>query len=245
MISYFISDLHLSPDRPATLQMLHKFLYNLGKTTSAIYLLGDLFDYWLGDDLSCSQFETTIRALAEASKYSKIYFIHGNRDFLISNYFASQVNCTILPDPYLLNLDQHKILLSHGDMFCTFDKKYQLFRNIVRSRISKAIYLALPKILRKNIANYLRDFSRQQNKKKLEYTSDLFAVNQATITKYMQQYSADTIIYGHIHTRKMEDLNYNNLSYKHIVLPDWKPAGAAILCYNETNFSFIEVSGCA
>jgi UDP-2,3-diacylglucosamine hydrolase len=126
-------------------------------------------------------------------------------------------------------------------MFCTFDKKYQLFRNIIRSKLSKAIYLALPKTLRANIVTYLRSFSRQQNKQKLEYMSHLFAVNQAAVAKYVQQYSADTIIYGHIHTKKMEDLNYNNLSYKHIVLPDWRPDGAEILCYNETNFSFIEI----
>jgi UDP-2,3-diacylglucosamine hydrolase len=242
MTVYFISDLHLNPERPATMQMLHNFLRNFGKTASAIYILGDLFDYWAGDDLSCSQFVVTIQLLNETSKYAKIYFMHGNRDFLISDDFARQTNCTILPDPYLIHLDTHKILLAHGDAFCTFDKKYQLFRTIIRSKLSKIIYSAMPRVFRESLVNDLRNFSKQQNKQKVKYTPQIFAVNPATLAKYVNKYSADTIIYGHVHTRKMEDLNHNNVTFKHIVLPDWQDTSAQVLCYADNNFSFIEIS---
>ncbi len=162
MVTYFISDLHLSAKRPATSALFLKFLALEAKNADALYILGDLFESWVGDDNHNTHDEEIIEGLAKLARSGiPLYFMHGNRDFLIGDQFVARTHCTLLPDPSVVHLYQKKILLTHGDQLCTLDKKYQRFRRIVRHPFSQKFFLKLPLGLRRTIAKILRTKSSE------------------------------------------------------------------------------------
>ncbi|MDH5473821.1 MAG: UDP-2,3-diacylglucosamine diphosphatase, partial [Gammaproteobacteria bacterium] len=141
----FISDLHLSADRPDIIALFLKFLDEKQDTTSSLYILGDFVEYWLGDDDTANELETVFNRLKSFSDQGpNVYLMHGNRDFLIGQDFTRRCGCTLINDPFILNSDNNPILLMHGDALCTDDTRYQMFRTMVRDPLWKKDFLSKP-----------------------------------------------------------------------------------------------------
>jgi UDP-2,3-diacylglucosamine hydrolase len=160
----FISDLHLSENTPSVTQGFFEFLKTAAQELSHLYILGDLFEAWVGDDNDSELATNVMQEINHATRNGlEIFFIHGNRDFLCGQKFAEQSNLTLLPDPYFLNFFDQKIALSHGDSFCTEDLEYIKFKKEVRSEEWQQEFLQKPLDDRLNIASSMRDASQKNN----------------------------------------------------------------------------------
>ena len=159
-----ISDLHLTPSMPLTAQRFFDFCEKEAPKVEAVFILGDLFEYWVGDDAAASSpFQQEVqRAIANLSTKVKTYYLHGNRDFLIGQSFIKKTGMTLLFDPSSVNIANHQWILAHGDALCTADFSYQVFRNWVRKPWVQKIFLALPLHWRKGVAQQLRSNSHNQ-----------------------------------------------------------------------------------
>ena len=159
-----ISDLHLTPSMPLTAQRFFDFCEKDASQVEAVFILGDLFEYWIGDDAtSHSPFVQEVkRALANLSAKTKTYYMHGNRDFLVGPDFIKKTGMTLLPDPSLVSIGGEQYLLAHGDALCTDDLAYQSFRNWTRKPWVQKAFLSLPLKWRRAIAHHLRSNSHAQ-----------------------------------------------------------------------------------
>lgn len=197
MKAIFISDLHLSNDSPKELALFESFLKEQLNQVDALYILGDLFEAWIGDD---DKSNCATRVAAELRRVkargTQTFYMHGNRDFLLGNEFALLAHMTLLPDPSVINLDKYPVLLTHGDILCTDDKDYQRFRRFSHFYFVKKLFLALPLKLRRKIASRLREQSSIESKKKPVHVMD---VNPDAVTKMLNEYQVDTMIHGHTH----------------------------------------------
>ena len=156
----FISDLHLAAERPAATQAFSAFLRDVATGADALYILGDLFEYWAGDDDLTDPFNARVAAeLAAVARRIPVYLIHGNRDFLLLSGFARASGVRLLPDPYMLELYGTPTLLMHGDLLCTDDHRYQAFRRVVRNRLVQRVALLLPLARRKALVGGARRMS--------------------------------------------------------------------------------------
>lgn len=221
---YIISDLHLSEQRPKIVTLFSQFLQNITAPDHALYILGDFFDYWIGDD-DLSDFNRSIIGLLNDAVESglKIYVMHGNRDFLIGQKFAQLSGVTLIPDPFVLTGGQQEILLMHGDLLCTDDKSYQLFRKVVRNFFIKALYLSLPLKIRRKIAQIIR----QQSQKKNIYLK-IIDVTTKGINHYIKHYPV--LIHGHTHLFNC----HQSKNYIRYVLGDWYKSGSFIKIEHNT-----------
>jgi UDP-2,3-diacylglucosamine hydrolase len=224
-----ISDLHLDPERPDIQDCFDQFIHSCLEDASnidAVYILGDLFEVWIGDDASIPLYQHSISRLKNLSKQNiKLYVMHGNRDFLLGSAFELAAGCTLIPDLYHLKTKQETILLSHGDIFCTDDIEYMQFRKMVRNAHWKTEFLAKPIPERIEIALSMRNKSKQ---KAQQQQSEIMDVNQTSIEKIMLEQGVNTLIHGHTHRPAMHEFILNNKAARRIVLPDWKP-GAEVL----------------
>jgi UDP-2,3-diacylglucosamine hydrolase len=227
--SYFISDLHLSPQRPDLNQLFSAFLKaleSLGDIRS-LYILGDWFATWTGADTQSKFFEETIQALKPLqAQGAEIYFMPGNRDFLLRATDLEPHNIHYLSDPSLINLSSKRLLLLHGDSLCDLDQGYVLYRKIVRNPIVQYLFLKLPAFIRLNIAKKLRSNSEHQYKSRTK-PADFYDVSPTSVTAAFSQYTADLMIHGHVHKAAF----YNT----RMVLGDWGATGSAIEFNKETN----------
>lgn len=232
----FISDLHLSESTPSTNQFFIYFLQSLIHKARALYILGDFFAYWIGDDNDSLWIKEIIAALREAvEKGLPIYFLHGNRDFLLGGDFFKKTKCQLLPDPSVIELNQKKVLLSHGDLFCTLDRSYQYFRKCVRHDWIKNIFLCLPFRWRLNIANYLRS---RPYKKSLTNLVNMDVV-QETIQMFLDKYKAHYLIHGHTHKPAIHQWQgKHNLHFQRMVMGAWDE-NPYILIWSEAKTDFI------
>lgn len=217
MTILFISDLHLSPANPENTERFIHFLQQ-HRTADALYILGDLFDVYLGDDIQDEFIEKIIQALKDTSQSLPIYIMHGNRDFLIGQYFIQKCGAHLIDDPTLINLYGVATLLTHGDSLCILDKRYQLYRKIVHHRFTKRLFLLLPLNLRQSIAKRLRKRSKQhQAVAKLSYLdTDFTAIQQV-----MHNHQATQLIHGHTHQPSLHYFAINTQPQLKIVLSDW------------------------
>jgi len=184
-----------------------------------------LFDWWPGDD--SNQFNKVITLLKEISNESKIFFICGNRDYLIGKKFAEDTNITILPDHELIKLGKEKTIILHGDTLCTDDKKYQRFRKFSRSWVSKKVFLLLPKYLKDFIFNFAR---QKSNHDKSYKDQDIMDVNALAVEKLFNEFSNPPImIHGHTHRPKIHNYKFNGVKSKRVVLNDWYKSGSFLL----------------
>lgn len=217
---WIAADLHLGPDTPATTAAFLKFLQEASTQADALFLCGDIFNAWIGDDL-CQQapawLEQINSALRAYSRHHRLYLMRGNRDFLLGFDFARHVNAELLPEQILLQSDAGLIALSHGDELCTDDIAYQRFRRIVRWPWLQACYLRLPLSWRQKIANYFRDKSQRQNKTKPSYIMD---VNPEAVAQQACAVDPVALIHGHTHRPARHILRHEPLVYRW-VLPDW------------------------
>jgi UDP-2,3-diacylglucosamine hydrolase len=184
-----------------------------------------LFDWWPGDD--SNQFNKVITLLKEISNESKIFFICGNRDYLIGKKFAKDTNITILPDHELIKLGKEKTIILHGDTLCTDDKKYQRFRKFSRSWVSKKVFLLLPKYLKDFIFNFAR---QKSNHDKSYKDQDIMDVNTLAVEKLFNEFNNPPImIHGHTHRPKIHNYKFNGVKSKRVVLNDWYKSGSFLL----------------
>lgn len=230
----FISDLHLEPERPEITYCFLNFLKNQALKAESLYILGDLFEVWVGDDNPSSFNRTIIKAIREVAEHNvSVYFMPGNRDFLIGNQFAKETGCQLLKDPTLINLYGTPTLLTHGDQLCTKDRKHQVFRKYTQHPFCRYVFLKLPLGLRKKIAQVIR----QKSKKHTAYIPDdrMDATPKAVLSE-LKKYGAIQLIHGHTHKPAIHEIGLQ----KRYVLGDWNNNGSALQC-NEKCCKLISV----
>jgi len=223
MKTWFISDLHLDASRPQIIQLFLDFLDTIKPQADALYILGDLFEYWIGDDAldlpSSKPFIPVISKLQELSDFGiKLYFIAGNRDFLIDKQFADKTGCEILADEKIIDLYGTKTLIMHGDTLCTDDVEYLKLRALIRSEKWQTDFLSLSIEERIKEAQKLRDASKEQTASKPEEIMD---VNQQSVEDTMNKWSVTQLIHGHTHRMATHQFVLNKQPVNRIVLGDW------------------------
>lgn len=220
MTTLFISDLHLDGSRPETTSLFLKFLELEARKASALYILGDFFEVWIGDDdddLHHARVMDGLKALT--AQGVPVYFMHGNRDFLIGQDFANRTGVQLLTDAKVVDLGGSPTLLLHGDTLCTDDIQYQRARRFMRNRLVQRIYLALPLSLRRRIAVYGRAKSKADTATKAPYIMD---VNQQTAESVMVQYGVRRLVHGHTHRPAVHHFkSADGKAMERIVLGDW------------------------
>lgn len=211
----FISDLHLDSQEPRIINTFFYFLEHIAPEANALYILGDFFESYVGDDDQNELTKNIITALSKLTdKGVPTFLMHGNRDFLIGDDFAKQSGITLIPDPSSVTLYDKSVLLMHGDSLCTSDKSHQRFRKIIHNAFFQKLFLLLPLARRKKIADQLRQKSKQGNRYK---TAEIMDVSENAIIDTLKKYQADLIIHGHTH-RPM-------ISKNRIVLDAWHDQG--------------------
>lgn len=221
----FISDLHLSEQRPHLNHLFDRFIANtLSKKSTqvdAVYILGDFFDVWLGDDLAGLWEQGIAQKLAAlAHQGIPVYIMHGNRDFLLGQDFVKSARAILLDDPTVMDLYGKFVILKHGDDLCLDDEHYQRFRSWVRKPWVKQLYLALPIFVRQRIAKKIRDKSRTRGMREI-YSK----VSDSLIQQLLQQNKASLLIHGHTHCPQIKP--------QHIILSDWDKQGSQLIAYSD------------
>jgi UDP-2,3-diacylglucosamine hydrolase len=226
----FISDLHLCASRPHITIAFLDFLQTTVTRARALYILGDLFEYWAGDDdiddVLHQQVITAFRALADTGV--QLFLMHGNRDFLINQSFCSAAKITLLNDPTLVVLNDKKALLSHGDDLCTDDIAYQSFRHQVRDKNWQAEFLKLPLQTRKKQIEAIRTRSEQEKSQK---SAQIMDVNVDTVNALLQAYHyPELLIHGHTHRPNQHQIQLDGRHITRWVLGDWYEQGSYLVC---------------
>lgn len=228
--SLFISDLHLCSSRPAITQQFLTFLQTEAVQAHALYILGDLFEYWAGDDdLDDAHHQAIIAGLHRlAATGTNIFFMHGNRDFLLGQVFADAAGIQLLHDPTIIDLHGKRVLLSHGDALCTDDVDYQAFRRQVRTSAWQAAFLATPLAARKTQIKTLRLRSEQEKSYKSESIMD---VNADAVNHLIKDYDyPELLIHGHTHRPALHRLKVDGHACQRWVLGDWYEQGSRLRC---------------
>jgi UDP-2,3-diacylglucosamine hydrolase len=226
MTTLFISDLHLDDSRPETTALLQNFLDDETSGADALYILGDLFEFWLGDDVP-SKCSTEVAAAISrlADKGLPCYFMHGNRDFLLKEAYAKSAGMTLLPEEHVVELYGERVLLMHGDSLCTDDLPYQQFRAMVRNPAWQQDFLARPPHERLQIALQARDASAE-HKGNVEMA--IMDVNPDEVVAAFERHEVLRMIHGHTHRPATHDLEVNGHAAQRIVLGDWYTQGSVL-----------------
>lgn len=218
-----VSDLHLEPQRPDLVRAFLHLLETRARGAEALYILGDLFEAWIGDD-AMGAFEqeiaTALRQLADSG--TAVYLMHGNRDFLIGKAFCRQAGCRLLPDRHLSDFHGRRVLLMHGDTLCTRDEGYQKLRRILRHPLTLFVLRHLPLASRQKLARKLRSESRQQTRAK---AMDITDVTEAEVERELHAARVTTLIHGHTHRPACHELLLDGQPAERIVLGDWDRRG--------------------
>lgn len=220
MVTYFLSDTHLSPHQPDIYRKFVKYLKSIRHDADELYILGDLFDYWIGDDgIELLGHGQAVEALANLSADgTRISVMHGNRDFLIGQKFIDNIGATLIADPTTIELNGQPVLLMHGDSLCTDDVDHQRYRATVLSKKWQDGILALPLSERLNRALEMRNMSKQN---KLEKSTQLMDVNQQSVIEAMEAHAVLILIHGHTHRPAIHNLVVSGRKATRYVLGDW------------------------
>ena len=226
MPTLFISDLHLDDRRPETTALLLQFLQDEAIHAEALYILGDLFEFWLGDDVRSRCSEDVANAMAHlADNGVPCYFMHGNRDFLVRGDYATSAGFRLLPDEHVIDLYGEKVLLMHGDSLCTDDVAYQQFRRVVRNPAWQLDILAKSPQERLQIALQARDASAAH---KGSVEMDIMDVNPGEVNAAFERHDVLRMIHGHTHRPAIHDLDIRGQKAQRIVLGDWYTQGSVL-----------------
>ncbi|WP_024560826.1 UDP-2,3-diacylglucosamine diphosphatase [Franconibacter pulveris 601] len=226
MATLFIADLHLCAEEPAITAGFLRFLAGEARQADALYILGDLFEAWIGDDDPNplhAQIAAAIRTLVESGV--PCYFIHGNRDFLLGKRFARESGMQLLPEEKVLNLYGKRVLIMHGDTLCTDDVGYQAFRAKVHQPWLQTLFLALPLFIRKRIAAKMRAGSQSANRVKDMAIMD---VNPQAVAETLERHRVQHLIHGHTHRPAVHGLTANGEPAFRYVLGAWHTQGSMI-----------------
>ena len=225
--SLIISDLHLTNVEKDKIDFFANFCKKYASKADQLFILGDLFNTWIGDDVSLANYKKIINTLRDLSQDTKVCIMAGNRDFLLSKQFELKSGCQLIIEPYILELDTNKFLLIHGDSLCTDDINYQKLKRVLRNPITQFIFLKLSKNIRLKLTGQLRKRSIEAQSYK---TQELMDVNQETTDLLMSNYSGFDLIHGHTHRQK----THIEEKYTRYVLGDWSNAkGNAIKITNK------------
>lgn len=228
MATLFISDLHLSHERPDKLVLFYQLLSGPALRAEALYILGDLFEVWVGDDDTTPPCPDILAALAAFSHAgAPLRVMHGNRDFLMGSRFESLTGCALLPETSVIDLYGEKTLLLHGDTLCTADLDYQAFRRQVRDPNFQLGFLARPLAERLAMAKQIRNESRMQTSQKEAAIMD---VSQEAVEQSMTEHSVLQLIHGHTHRPAIHEFSLNGRDARRIVLGDWYQRDIVLLC---------------
>ncbi|KFK97512.1 MULTISPECIES: UDP-2,3-diacylglucosamine diphosphatase [unclassified Serratia (in: enterobacteria)] len=226
MNTLFIADLHLCAQEPAITAGFLRFLQRDAVHADALYILGDLFEVWIGDDDPeplHGEIAAALKALQQAG--TPCYFIHGNRDFLLGKRFAQASGMTLLPEQQVIDLYGRKALILHGDTLCTDDQAYQEFRRKVHNTWIQTLFLALPLRWRLQIAAKMRARSQQTNQHK---SAAIMDVNPQAVEQAMQQHHVHLMIHGHTHRPAIHPLALSTGKAQRAVLGAWHTEGSMI-----------------
>lgn len=227
MATLFISDLHLSQDRPEITQVLLRFLQGPARQAEALYILGDLFEVWLGDDMVLPDYQAAIAELNKLSQTVPLYVMHGNRDFLMREEFEAMTGCQLLEEEVVIDLYGTPTLLMHGDTLCTDDLAYQQFRTMVRNPQWQTELLSKTPAERLELAQKLREISKTETQGK---EAGIMDVNQSAVENAMQKHHVQQLIHGHTHRPAVHEFELAGQAAKRFVLADWYQAGSVLVC---------------
>ena len=226
--SLFVSDLHLSPERPPINGVFADFLRGPAAAAEALYILGDLFEYWAGDDDDTPFHREVIGALAALARGGcRLYLMHGNRDFLLGEGFTRATGATLLADPTRVDLYGTPTLLLHGDTLCTDDVKYMAFRAKVRDAAFQRQFLAQPLAARQQVIAGLRAENAEEKQQKTEAIMD---VAPATVEAVLRAHGYPRMIHGHTHRPAVHRHVVDGRACERRVLADWYAAGSYTVC---------------
>ena len=223
-VSYFIADLHLAQNRPDITACFLSFLENEAVEAEKLYILGDLFEYWIGDDDNAplvTEIATAIKRLSETN--TAVFFIQGNRDFLLGRKYAEKCGMTLLNDVEKISLYNQEIVILHGDTLCTDDIDYQAFRLKSRSWWWQALIKNLPLFVRRKIAENYRKQSAQSTAMK---SQEIMDVNQQAVVQCLTEHNVDLMIHGHTHRPAIHEIDTASNKATRVVLGDWYEQGA-------------------
>ncbi len=228
MNTLFISDLHLSAERPAITRLFIDFLKNRASQAQALYILGDLFEAWLGDDLVPPEYQAAIAAVKQLTDSGvPVYVMYGNRDFLMRDAFERMTGAVLLADESIIDLYGTPTLLLHGDTLCTDDIKYQKFRQMVRNPQWQDELLVRSPEERLALAKQYREMSKAEMAGKQEAIMD---VNQDAVQDAMRRTNVMQLIHGHTHRPDTHCFELDGQSVRRIVLGDWYQSGNVLIC---------------
>lgn len=232
MSIHFISDLHLSADRPSLSAIFERYLSGPARGAEALYILGDLFEYWAGDDDVDDPLNTRVaeQLAALSAAGVRVFFMPGNRDFLIGTDFAARAGLTILPEPSLIKLGDTPTLLCHGDSLCTDDLAYQAFRQQVRNPAWQAQFLTQPLAVRKQIIAGVRMKSEAA---KSEKAAEIMDVNEEAVAALLRSHRYPRLIHGHTHRPALQSSNVDGHACERWVLADWQDEQGEVLVWGD------------
>ena len=225
MALLFVSDVHLDAQAPEATRQFLEFLQTTASEGEALYILGDLFEAWVGDDDEAAVNQTVCAALRELSGRVPCFALHGNRDFLLGPGFTERSGCRLLPDPVIVQLPEEALLLTHGDALCTDDRAYQRLRATVRDPGWQRQFLALSIAARRLLAGAARAGS-QAHTAALEYT--VADVNSASVVAALRAAGTATLLHGHTHRPAIHPLTVDGRGCTRIVLGDWHSRGSLL-----------------
>lgn len=226
MTTLFISDLHLEPTRPDITAQCLSFLDGEARDAEALYILGDLFEVWVGDDDDdpfISEIATALRSLSDSGV--RCYFAHGNRDFLVGNTYAERAGFTLLPDWTRLELAGETVLVGHGDDLCTDDADYMAFRQMVREPQWQQNMLQLPLTQRRQLAASARQQSQINTANK---AMDIMDVNDSAVAQLLRDHGVNQVLHGHTHRPAIHKFSVDGKNATRIVLGDWYEHGSVV-----------------
>ena len=233
----FISDLHLAPERPQIIELFLRFADEIAAKADELYILGDFLEYWLGDDDPSPALTPVFEKLIELSEKhdTRVFFMHGNRDFLVGNKLAEHCHFTLINDDSItINMQGQNVLLMHGDTLCTDDVEYQKFRQMVRSEQWKQDILSRSLEERIAIAKNLREQSKKSMTEKEEFIMD---VNQQETEKTFVENNVNVIIHGHTHRPAVHQQTINGQEKIRVVLGDWFKTGSYLRVNDNSGFN--------
>jgi UDP-2,3-diacylglucosamine hydrolase len=220
----FISDLHLTEERPEANERFIAFLEDEARNASALYILGDFFEYWIGDDDLAEPFNAIVAGLLRdlTRKGVHLRLMHGNRDFLIGERFCAATGARLLDDPAVENIQGERTLLVHGDTLCTDDLDYQAWRRKARNPAFQAEFLAKPLAERRRAVGQMREKSKEVVRAK---TAEIMDVNEQAVRQALRRHGVRRLIHGHTHRPGRHALELDGERCERWVLPDWYGRG--------------------
>ena len=214
LTTLIISDLHLTYVEEDKIDFFANFCKKYASKADQLFILGDLFNTWIGDDVSLISYKAIIEILKDLTKTTNVFVMAGNRDFLLSKQFELESGCEIINEPFVLEHNSKKFLLIHGDSLCTDDVSYQKLKRVLRNPLTQVIFLKLSKNLRLKLTGQLRKKSIEAQRYK---SAEIMDVNQSATNKLMSEYPGFDLIHGHTHRQK----THKQEGYTRHVLGDW------------------------